>query len=362
MAYVDLLTRLSQAYGVSGYEHNIRDILREYCQPFVDRFEDDALGNLMMVKKGSVAADEPRYKIMLAAHTDEIGGMVTKIDRGILYFTRVGGLDHRQLFGQEVTVFGRNGREFHGVVASRPPHFATEDRNTFPQIEEYQIDLGLPAAEVEANIRVGDWFACRKEPQTLLGDRMSGKAMDDRASVVAVVVCLEHLSRMQHQWDVYAVASSQEEVGVRGATTSAYHINPDAAIAIDVTFARVPGVAPGHDTELGKGPAMAVGANLHPGMCAALRETAAKLEINLQIEAIPGQTGTDAWAIQTARDGVPTALLGLPLRYMHSAIETVHLKDIERTGRLMAQFIADLDADFIAKLTPSEGLEDDHAA
>ena len=354
---LDLLKELSAAVGLSGYEHPIRDILRQHYAPYVDEFVDDPLGSLTMVKRGQQTNGAAlRRKIMLAAHTDEIGAMVIKIDRGFIHFARVGGLDKRLLLGQEVTVFGR--RAYHGVIASRPPHFATEDRDKYPDLSEYQIDLGLPADVVAANVRVGDLIAIRKMLLELMGSFIAGKAIDDRAAVASLYVCLKALSRLRHNWDVYAVATSQEEVGLKGASTSAYRINPDAAIAIDVTFADAPGVADGHKISLDKGPVITAGANIHPLLGKRLKETAAALEMSIQTDFLPAGTGTDAWAIQISQNGIPTGLINIPLRYMHSPIETASLKDIERAGRLMAYFIADLNEDFIAELTPKEGLED----
>lgn len=357
--FIDLLKALSSAYGVSGYEHEIRDLLRNHCADYADEFTEDALGNLIMLKRGTGPSNStaPRRTIMLSAHTDENGAMVTGIDRGFLSFTNVGGLDIRQLMGHEVVVFGRNGQQFPGLIISRPPHFQGEDRSKFPAMGEYKIDLGLPAAVVAENIRVGDLIALKKDPVHLMGNFLAGKAFDNRASVVAMCVALYELTRLKHEWDVYAVASSQEEVGMRGAGTSAYALNPSAAIAIDVTFAKAPLVAPQHELELDKGPVIAVGANLHPVMVQTLRDVASELEIGLQTEPAPSHTGTDAWAIQTAREGIPTALLGIPMRYMHSPIEMISTQDMIRTGRLMAHFIAHLSESFIADLTPSEGLE-----
>jgi endoglucanase len=353
---LDLLTELTTAVGVSGYEHAITDILRERCAPYVDAFSSDPLNNLIMFKRGSQPGEgDARRKIMLAAHTDEIGGMVIRIDRGFLHFTSVGGLDRRLLMGQEVTVLGR--QPLSGIIASRPPHF-TENRDQYPEMEEYQIDLGLPPEVVAENVRVGDLIAMKREPVELLGGLLTGKAMDDRASVASLYVCLKELDRLQHGWDVYAVATSQEEVGLKGAKTSAYRLNPDLAIAIDVTFGDAPGVADGFDLSLNKGPVLTRGANLHPVLYKKLKGTADRLEMDVQTEFEAGATGTDAWAIQISRDGIPTALISIPLRYMHSPVETVSLKDVERVGRLMAYFIADLTNEVIDELTPKDGLED----
>lgn len=353
----ELLKTLSTEVGVSGYEHAIRALLRENFAPYVDEFTEDRVGSLRMLKRGTpVEDDSSRRTIMLSAHTDEIGAMVTHIDRGFIRIAAVGGLDIRVLMAQEVTVFGT--KPFDGVIASRPPHFSGEDRSKFPPLGEFHVDVGLSPAEIEKHIHVGDIVAVKKSAVDLLDGKITGKAMDNRASVAALYVCLQELSQLKHTWDVVAVASCQEEFGLRGAFTSAYHLNPDAAIAVDVTFANAPGVDDGNPAELNGGPAIGVGANIHPVMAQRLKDTAADLEMSVQIEPLPGSSGTDAWAIQTSRAGIPTALLSIPQRYMHTPVEIVALKDITRTGRLMAHFIAGLTEDFIDELIPKDGLED----
>jgi endoglucanase len=184
----------------------------------------------------------------------------------------------------------------------------------------------------------------------LQNGRVAGKAMDDRACVAAVTVCLHQLQKMSRRWDVYAAATAQEETGLLGAATAAYHIKPDVAIALDVTFAAQPGVNGDDAMEMGGGPAIGVGPNFHPKLVQQIKATAEREEIKTQDDIIPGASGTDAWAIQVAREGIPTALLSVPLRSMHSPVETIELKDIERAGRLLAHFIAGLDADFLAAI------------
>jgi endoglucanase len=192
-------------------------------------------------------------------------------------------------------------------------------------------------------VRVGDLATLRRQFTQLQGDLVAGKAFDDRAAVAAILVCLEGLASVRHAWDVYAVATVQEEVGLRGAITSAYGLAPDVAIAIDVTFGNQPGVSEAETLKTDKGPAIAFGPNIHPKLHEALVEVAKELEIPYQVEPVPGGSGTDAWAIQVTREGIPTALLSIPLRYMHTTVETVSLKDVERTGRLMAGFIGKLE-------------------
>jgi endoglucanase len=211
--------------------------------------------------------------------------------------------------------------------------------------------VGLPDAQVKRWVRVGDLISIQREVCELKGGYFSGKALDDRASVAAVAVCLEALAASHHEWDVLGVASVQEETTFLGAATSAYDIAPDVAIAIDVSFGEQNGVSSDHAVGMGKGPAIGIGPNFHPRLVQALVDMAGKLEMPCQMEPTPGHSGTDAWPIQVAHEGIPTALLSIPLRYMHTPVETVSLKDVERTGRLMAEFIATLDDEFLKTLT-----------
>ncbi len=335
-----LLKELSEASGISGYEAEVRERTTAAMQPYVDELRSDALGNLIGLKHG--IGEEPCRKVMLAAHTDEIGLVVTKLDRGFLRFAEVGGYDVRVLPGQQVLVHAT--AALPGVIVTRPPHvLSPEERRRVVEMDELLIDVGLPPEEVEAKVRVGDLVTLYAAYTVLRNDRVAGKAFDDRASVVAIVACMEELSRMRHTWDVYAVATAQEEVGLRGAITSAYGISPDVAIALDVSHADMHGVTDPGSLELGKGPGVAFGPNIHPRLYEFLVETAQRYEVPYQVDAVPGRSGTDAWAIQVSRSGVPTGLLSIPLRYMHNPVETLDLGDIRRAGRLLALTIARLD-------------------
>ncbi len=355
MQITSLLKKLSEARGVSGYEAEVRGIVAEEFGQYADEVQTDKLGNVIALKKGE--GEEPRRRIMLAGHMDEIGLMVTKLEKGFLRFTSVGGFDERVLLGQEVIVHGR--RDLPGIIGSRPPHvLPKEEREKIIPMDKLFIDVGVGEEELEHLVRVGDLVTLRREFTQLQGDLVTGKAFDDRTAVTAILVCLEALSSIRHTWDVYAVATVQEEVGMRGAITSAYGLAPDAAIAIDVTFGDQPGVSEAETVGIGKGPAIGFGPNIHPKLHQALVEVAKELEMPYQIDPIPGRSGTDAWVIQVTREGIPTALLSIPSRYMHTSVETVSLKDVERTGRLMAEFIGRLDEGFIEKLSWQTGARD----
>ncbi|MCS7220595.1 MAG: M42 family metallopeptidase [Anaerolineae bacterium] len=342
------LRELSEASGVSGYEDEVRSLVSERLRALADEVRVDAMGNVIALRRG-YAAQGCGPSVMLAAHMDEIGLMVTVVEKGFIRFTSVGGFDDRVLLGQEVTVHGR--RPLPGIIGSRPPHvLAPNERNKVIPREQLLVDVGLPPAEVESLVRAGDLITIQRSLVELRNDLVAGKAFDDRVGVAVILVCLEVLQGMRHAWDVYGVATVQEEVGLKGAMTSAFAITPTVGIALDVTFGIQPGVSDAETMELGKGPAIAFGPNVHPAIFERLKSTAQAYEIPYQVEPIPAETGTDAWAMQVTRAGLPTGLVSIPLRSMHTSVETVSVKDVERAGRLLAHFIAGLDDAFLQAL------------
>ena len=349
MNATELLRELSEASGVSGYETEAGAIARRAFEPHADAISSDALGNIIALKRGDRAPDAPRRAIMLAAHVDEIGLMVKGYEDGFVRVATVGGVDLRTIVGQEVVVHGA--RPLPGIVGSRPPHvLSPEERQKAVPLDDLFIDVGLSQESLEEVVRVGDLITMRREMVELAEGYVSGKAFDDRAGVVSLALCLESLSTLRHAWDVYAVGTSQEEVGLRGATVSAYGVAPDVAIAVDVGFGAQQGMDEKESITMGGGPSIAKGPNIHPVMFDRLVETAKAHEVTYQVEYAAGATGTDAWAIQVAREGIPTALLSVPLRYMHTSVETLNVRDMERTGRLMALFIAGLDEAFASQV------------
>jgi putative aminopeptidase FrvX len=337
---LELMRALSEATGISGYEDGVSALIREAIVPFADDIRSDALGNVIALQRGG--GPEPRRSIMLAAHMDEIGLMVSGLEGAFIRFAPVGGVDLRTLVGQEVTVHGC--QDLPGIVASRPPHvLSAEERSQAVPLERLFIDTGLTAEHLRQQVRVGDLITMRRAFTALNGGYATGKALDDRAGVVSLVLCLEALRRTAHVWDVYAVATTQEEVGLKGATVGAYGVAPDLGIAVDVGFGRQQGLSDSKLIDMDGGPAVALGPNVHPKMRARLMAAGKSLELKVQTEVVAGASGTDGWAIQVAREGIPTVVLSIPLRYMHTSVETVCLRDIERTGRLLAHFVAGLD-------------------
>jgi putative aminopeptidase FrvX len=335
---------LSEAHAVSGHEGAVAALLMETWQPWVDAFDRDRLGSLIGVKRGA-----GQGKIMLAAHMDEIGMIVRDIVDGFLLVGGVAGIDARLQLAQPVVVHGT--RPLKGVVAAVPPHLLTsEARNQYPTLDQLVVDVGLPHEEVVQIVRVGTLITPDAPMRELLNGLVCGKAFDDRACVAALSETLRRLQTLQHTWDVYAAATVQEENGLYGALTAAQHIAPDLAIALDVTFAPQNGVPTDSASEIGGGPAIGLGLNFHPKLYERLIETAKRHEIKYQVDVIPTRSGTDAWSIQTALEGIPTALISIPIRNMHSVNETLDLKDVERAGRWLAHFIAELDENTLASL------------
>ena len=341
---LDLLKRLSDIDGVPGREEHARDLVRAELAGLADELREDALGNLIALKRGRAPEGE-RGRVMLSAHLDEIGFMVKFVDeQGYLRLQNLGGFDTRNLFARNVTVWTSEG-PLPGLLTpgGRPVHIASaEDRKKVPELREFFVDLGLKAEEVRRRVRVGDSVTldqtCRE-----VGDFVVGKAMDDRASVWVQLETLRALRDGPPQHDVYAVFSVQEEVGLRGAVTAAYGVEPTVGVALDVTLAvDTPGVGPDEAvTKAGEG----VGIKLFDGSMIATRwlvdefvGLAEREHIPYQLEVLP-LGGTDAGAIQRSRAGVPSVTLSLPTRYIHTIVESVHKKDLRAELDLLVAYL-----------------------
>lgn len=342
------LKELISASGLSGYETAVRPLIEQAWAPLTHELSTSRLGSLHGLRRGS--GPEPRPSILLSAHMDAIGLMVTAIVDGYLRVTSVGGIDARVLPGQLVTVHGRE--DLPGVIAPPngrllPPHIS---EGVVP-LQYLLVDTGRLPEEVQQLVRVGDLVSFAQPPMETAGETLVGHTLDDRAAVAVVTVCLEELNKRPHVWDVWAVASVQEEVTLGGARTSGFALRPTLAVAIDVTFASGPG-SPSHQTfPLGKGPTLVWGPNVHPALFKAFKELAERLEIPYAMEPAPRHTGTDGYALQVVAEGLPNIVIGIPLRYMHTPVEMVAIKDINRAGRLLAEFIAQLDEHFMDQLT-----------
>lgn len=349
MSVESLLTELCTASGVCGFESAAAAVAVRFLAPYADEVHVDPMGSVIALKRAG-RGDAPAPRVLLAGHLDEIGLVVTAIEKGFIRFTSIGGFDDRILPGQEVLVHAR--RQVPGVIGFRPPHVIPPDkRDSAMPMVDLLIDTGLSESEVATLVSVGDVITLARDVTSLRNGRLAAKAMDDRSAVTVLVETLRMLANVRTAVDVYAVGTAQEEAGdYLGARTSGYSIGPEIAVAIDVTHADLPDGPDLPVIQLGKGPGIGLGPNLHPVIYERLVATAQEMEIPWQADPCPGWTGTDAWVLQTVREGVPTALLDIPLRYMHSSVEMLEARDVTRTARLLAAFIADLDADFIRGL------------
>jgi endoglucanase len=345
------LKQLISVAGLSGYESPVRELLQTAWRPLVDDLQVSRLGSLHGLRRGVSA--EPSPALLYAAHMDAIGMMVSGLLDGFLRISEVGGLDPRILPGQLVTVHAR--KDLSGVIVQLPAHLLPADGGErLGKLGDLLVDVGLTPSQVQKLVRVGDLVSFAQPPIELSQDYLAGHSLDNRASLAALTQCLGALQGRQTAWDVWFVATTQEEETFGGGLTSAFQLRPALAVAVDVTFGSAPG-SPAHLTSpLGKGPTLGWGANIHPGLYRRFKELAERLEIPYKTEPMPTHSGTDAWAMQIAADGVPTMVLSIPLRYMHSPVEMVSLKDIDRAGRLLAEFAVQLEAGFMDRLTWEE--------
>lgn len=332
----EFMQTASRLAGVPGYEAEIGAHFAGMFREYTDDVRTDAL-NSVTAKLGNSG---PR--VMVSAHHDEIGMVVRDIEEdGCLRIHRNGGVDPRILPSLEVSVVSRTG-PLYGVVGAKPPHLLSEaDRKTAVKFEDLYVDIGYPAEKVRELVRVGDPVVMLSKPVKLAGGRMASKTMDDRASVASMLIAMEMFKKLNTPAQAYFVASSQEEVGCKGAATAAYAIDPDFAIAVDVTHAEGPGTGKWEAFPIEK-MTIVSGPNLHPMLTKMAEEVADKWRIPYHREICSGVTGTDAAAIQIARGGIPTILLSVPLRYMHTTVETGVISVIEDVGRLMALFIDEI--------------------
>ena len=344
----NFLKELIAAPGLSGYESTVRPLIEKAWEPVTDQMSLSKLGSLHGLQRGS--GPEPRQSILVAAHMDAIGMMVNAVIEGFLRITSIGGIDARVLPGQMVTVHGR--RDLPGLVVATPARLLPSNvQGGVTPLEYLLVDVGLQAQDVADLVRVGDTISFAQPPVETAGETLVGHTLDNRASVAALTHCLELLRTRPHSWDVWAVATVQEENSLGGAYTSAFQLHPSLALAVDVTFASGPG-SPSHKTfPLGKGPTLIWGPNVHPFLFKTLKNLAEQLEIPFNLEPTPSHTGTDTFAMQVTADGIPNMVIGIPLRYMHTPVEMVALKDVNRAGRLVAELIAQLDDGFMEKLT-----------
>ncbi len=333
----ELLKKLSNAPGVSGFENNVRDLIKDELKESVDEINIDNMGNLIAIKKG----DPGNKKIMLAAHMDEIGLMVRFIDKkGFIKFSKIGGINDQMLLNQTVYIQSDKGN-ITGVIGSKPPHKMKEaERKKILPFEDMFIDIGAASKEEALEkVNIGDPIIITQEFKELDNNLVMGKALDNR---VGCAILIEVLRQAVSEATIYGVGTVQEEVGLKGARTSAYEINPDLALALDVTIS---GDHPGIKEEdapsqAGKGPAIILtdasgrGLITHPQVKELLITTAEEEGIPYQLEVSDGGT-TDATSIHLTREGIPTGVISPASRYIHTPVSVVSLTDIENAVKLI---------------------------
>lgn len=336
MAQKDLLNNLLYASSPSGSEGPVIEIFHKFITPFVDECHTDVNGNFIAHKKGS------GKKVMLVAHADEIGLMVSYIDdNGFLYFKEIGGIDTNLLPGRKVRIEGVNGPVI-GVIGKKPIHLQEKSEGTKElNVEDLWIDIAASdRSEAESKVEIGSVATTISSPELLANDIWAAKSFDDKIGLYVLAGVASSLKETNA--DLYFVASVQEELGARGAQTVTESVSPDVGIAIDVTHATdYPSMSPAKDGDirLGKGVVIAVGPNMNKQVCEDLKKTAIASGIPYQIEALARPTGTDARMIQVAGTGVLTGLLSVPCRYMHAPNELISIKDADFAVRLLVEYL-----------------------
>ncbi|HTA05005.1 MAG TPA: M42 family metallopeptidase [Solirubrobacteraceae bacterium] len=338
-----VLGELLAAPGPSGYEHAPAAVWRDAAGAFAE-VSTDPIGTPLALVAPKSGVEQPARRLLVMGHIDEIGLIVTHIDDdGYLWFAEVGGWDPQILVGQRVVLDTRGG-PVKGVVGKKPIHLLRgEERKKVAEVRELHIDIGAADGEqARAHVRVGDVAVIDSEPTQLLDRRLVSRALDNRiGSYVALEAARIVAEAGGAGWELAAVAATQEEITFGGSRTSAFSLAPDAAIVLDVTHATD---APGIEVKemgkhpLGSGPVITRGSTLHPAVFELLHETAEAEGIPFTIEASGRATGTDADAVHLSRGGIPTGLVSIPLRYMHSPVELVQLDDVENTAKLVAAF------------------------
>jgi putative aminopeptidase FrvX len=339
IAHHDFLTRLLTAPGPSGFEGRASHVWLEEAESFAKTSKDHH-GNAYATINPDAA-----LRVMLVGHIDEIGVMVTHVDSdGFISFANLGGWDARVLIGQRMRLLAKDG-DLIGVVGIKPTHLMTaEERGKNATLEDLWLDTGLEPDDVKSKVRVGD-VAVIEQPPLRLGQRIVSKALDNRVGAFIVLEALRRLQKMGCAHAVTALAASQEEIGAYGARVATFDLKPHAAIIVDVNHeTKQPGMNIKRQGELpfGSGANLSISALTNPSINRALQDIAVQFDIKLTLSADPTTTGTDADQVSIARAGVPSAVLGVPLRYMHSPVEMVDERDIESVITLMVMYVAQL--------------------
>ena len=339
MELKELTIQLSVLAGPSGSESVVSGFIAEYVRPFADEVKIDILGNVIAVSR----CGKPGAKTMLLdAHMDEVGLVVTAVENGFLKFSAIGGIDARVLPALEVRVLAKDGPLF-GVIDTMPPHaLKPSDSDKAVDIDSLYIDVGMSQEEAEKSVAIGTPVVYCAGCEEFGNGFLCGKSLDDRSCAAIQIKAFEALAGAEKNVDVVLMISTQEEVGGRGAMTGAWGSDPDYSIISDVTFDK--STDGGHvTTEMGKGAAIGVGPNMDHAMTQELIRLAKEKGLPYQLEVLPGRSGTNAEEIQVTRCGVATALISLPLRYMHSPREVVSCEDMESVLRLITEYVRSME-------------------
>lgn len=340
----DYLKTLVETHGSAGFEEQVQAVFRDRVKDVADTVETDVMGSVIACIKGGGGP-----KVLLDGHSDEIGFLVRYIDdKGYLYLAKSGGWDEEVMVSQRVYVHTEKGR-LPGVLGKKAIHLMDADeRKKKSQIHKLWVDIGAKnGEEAKELVEIGDFVTMNAYFEEMVGDRAAAKSFDNRAGIFCVSETLRAVKK-DIQATLYGVSAVQEEIGLRGAKTAAYAIDPDVAIALDVTHAfDIPDVdkRKGADICLGGGPVIVRGPNINRKVFRRLVEVAKANEIPYQVAAAGGGTGTDANVIQLSRSGVATGLIGLPLRYMHNPCEMLELADLDNSVRLLTAFVESVTAD-----------------
>ncbi|MCX7795476.1 MAG: M20/M25/M40 family metallo-hydrolase [bacterium] len=332
MIITEALKSLSSVDGPSGYEYRVINLIEEEIEKISNvSFETDQLGNLIARKEGQ------GKKIAFFAHTDEIGFVITKKESDNYWrFSTIGGIDPKAIISQRIKIYTRDGSIAWGIVGMLEPHLQTEEtRRKVPSLD----DLFLDIVENQDKVSIGDIGVFSVEPFSISEKYFAGKALDNRVSCVTLLYTMELLNSFIPKAESYFVFNIREEDGSPGAKTVAHRLKPDLAVILDVTHGDIP-IPSMPRIELGKGPALGIGPVIDHNYLEKIKSLAESISVNYQIEPLGGRSGTDTDLIQITRGGIPTLLVSLPLRYMHTPYEVVNIRDMEETARLLSYFIA----------------------
>ena len=333
--YEQILSRLCALSAPSGFEAPVAEAAAELLRPLADEVYTTRLGSVVGVRR---CGKENAPRLLLDAHLDEVGLIVTGHEEGFLRFAPLGGVDPRMLPDREVTLL--TDPPVHGVVACLPPHVQTaDDMDKSLPIKDLYLDVGLSQEEAEKRIPIGTPAAYRGGCAPLGENLLCGKALDDRAGFAVLLDVLERLRGRELSVDLYVLGSTQEETHSSGAITAAYEIAPHRCVAVDVTHGDSPDASKNETFKLDGGPVIGVGPNCARPLSQRLKDLAKAGDIPFQLEVMSDSSGTNAWPIQISREGVATAVLSIPERYMHTPVEVVSKKDLEDTAKLLAAFV-----------------------